>query len=79
MNQSMFCGAQVGFSGNTGDSTAAHLHFELRNGLNVSNTSRDPFAGTESQSTEYWYQFTLVTDPLNPSNQIHYPTFACQP
>jgi murein DD-endopeptidase MepM/ murein hydrolase activator NlpD len=59
-------------------SSGLHLHFELRYGLGSGDTSRDPFAGSLTQSTEYWNQYTLITDPLNPSHQIHYPTTACQ-
>ena len=78
LNQSVSCGTQVGLSGNTGTSRGAHLHFELRNGLSASDTSRDPFAGSESQATEYWFSTTNITDPFDGVGTVHYPTTTCQ-
>ncbi len=71
-------GTLVGLSGRSGSVTGPHLHFELRSSMSASGTSRDPFAGSESQATEYWYQYALIPDPLHSGSNMHYPAATCQ-
>ena len=51
------CGARLGASGGSGNSTGPHLHFEPRVGSGGSawgGTSDDPFAGACGGPTSYW-------------------------
>ncbi|MBY0310063.1 M23 family metallopeptidase [Patescibacteria group bacterium] len=66
---SVLCGARIGNSGSSGQSSGPHLHFEIRpNGFSGS-ARRDPFAGSCSQTTSYWYAL----------NSSGLPTTTCQP
>lgn len=66
--QSLLCSAKIGGVGNSGDSKGEHLHFEIWSSTSGS-TSVDPFAGSCSQTTNYWANV----------NSSGMPTTACQP
>lgn len=58
LGQSVSCGTLIGLSGNTGNSSGDHLHFELRSGASVV----DPYAGTCSQPASHWITQTFDSD-----------------
>jgi murein DD-endopeptidase MepM/ murein hydrolase activator NlpD len=51
---SVLCGAKIGKSGSSGQSSGPHLHFEIRPSGFSGKERRDPFSGKCSQSTSYW-------------------------
>jgi len=61
------CGSPIGKSGNTGNSSGPHLHFEYRS--STYGTRMDPF--------NYWYQTVWVQDALNQYSWMKYPTTTC--
>lgn len=62
--QSLLCGAHIGDSGSSGNSSGPHLHFEVRK---YGYPYDDPFAGACSGSVSYW---------VNQNNGT--PTTQCQ-
>jgi len=74
-------GKQLGVSGNSGDTSGAHLHFELRlTNLSGSSPSYDPFGGSSStQAFHRWRDWANVYDTLKGVPfTMPYPTTLCQ-
>jgi MYXO-CTERM domain-containing protein len=65
-NQSVSCGDVIGRSASSGNSSGPHLHL----GTYVNGVTRDPFAGSCSQSTSYWTNQGSYPHPL--------PSTACE-
>lgn len=76
--QSVTKGQQVGLSGNVGQSTGAHLHFNLR--LTSGNKSVDPYGWWSSASdpwgdSQWMWQGNLTADNREAQSQLFYRTY----